>query len=221
MDGKNKPVLCRFCIAAASIFCLMALGSQPPDVDKYFLDLTKPTGPENIETTLTGSGGGTSGAQPDAPLALEIKTLNRKEYRVLDPLICEIRLKNIGAKEFVVPWSTNRQIVYRVLGQSRSARLKPHTLDALLGLEFVGRDRFIAYVASHSLYADMSDSDTYRVLAPGQSASIRFGGPVEPFYHLELPQEFVVTATYDLYDPSVGHYKRICSADGLNVKVVK
>jgi hypothetical protein len=86
-------------------------------------------------------------------------------------------------------------------------------------------------VALENFYGRLSIPDTFRVLGPGEAASVKVRDPLV-FYspalgessgrNLDLPQRFVVTATLDLDDTSLANpYATVNSKNHVKLTVAR
>lgn len=169
---------------------------------------------------------------PGLPLEVEFELLGNTLYRVGDDITSTVRITNVGAKPISIPWSPDPDIVF---GRDCEWLPKPQGVSGLRGtvrLEFVDEDRHVEFIGSHVLYGILSNPETYRELAPRQSAIIRISGTIdfwnivqktrEERLQLKLPQDFIVGASFDLDEgPQGTSYARVLSRNHLRVKVSK
>lgn len=204
--------------------------------DKYTLDLTDPAiirselQAERECHTHTGGGVGTSAPRTEISLKLEIISLEPSLWRVGDSSTVQLRLTNVGNRPVRIPWSWDKRAIYTnycsAVLKSSSA---PH-LEASSKLLFVDEHGKMGLTSLHALYGTLDEDATYRLLAPGESARIKFlafpgqifvltGPPGSAF---GFPQEFLMSAEYELRDSSLGNpYDEVRSTSSVRIRIEK
>jgi hypothetical protein len=206
----------RFLVTSAvAVLCLV---SFLPGQDKYFLDLTEPGSTAPPESSGFGCGPRLGGGsedrgpvQPIALLVLETASFDKTAYALGEEMVCQIRLRNAGAKPVPIPWSADSR--YRNKDCSGAVKDPARAvLDATFGLHLVTDSGLKRVVPLVSLYGRMANPETFRLLKAGESATVKFrarlyfveAGPTESGAGtLHLPQIFVATVTCNLDDTSL------------------
>lgn len=204
--------------------------------DKYTLDLTDPAiirselQAEHECRTHTGGGVGTSAPRIEISLTLEIISLEPPLWRLGSSSTVHLRLTNAGNKPVRVPWSWDKRTIYTdycsaVLKSSSAVRLEANS-----ELLFADEHGKMGLTSLHALYGTLDEPATYRLLAPGESARIKFfafpgeifvltGPPGSAF---GFPQDFIVSADYELHDSSLGNpYNKIHSTNRIIIRIDK
>ena len=219
---------------------LLAMAAQGASQTEYMMDLTTPEvrQMDDSRTSGCGSRGGkiaTSGGSvpdPEVPLALQLESLNRSDFRTGDEVVAVVRLTNTGTKPVMIPWNPDSEAVFGKNCRWPYKSLGSTGLMGSVSLVFMDEAGYTQFLAGHGLYAISRRAETYRTLAPGQSAGIKIWGSVH-FYNLiekrrakglefKLPQEFVVSASLDLDDSALYlPYKTIRSKNFIRLKVAE
>lgn len=210
-----------------------ALGVPQATVSPLFLDLTAPSVNEMDRSKTKGCGSAgavyTSGQPirpPQLTLTLEIERLNENQFTLGAAVVVDLRLTNTGEKPVVLPWDPDSDIVY---GRDCEDFRKPaaaHTLLGSLAVKVVGTEGKANFVAGHELFGLHDDPETYRILAPQQSAHIRVSGKLDlsPAAIKALSSgatnHFKFIAVFDLTDTSMpNRYATVVSANPKDVIV--
>jgi hypothetical protein len=216
--------------ALAILPCMSKLTAE----DRYLLDLTRPS--ELPQSAKSGFGcgprlgGGDHGGfvQPIAPLTFEIVSFDKSAYTLGEDMICQIRLTNVGSKPVRIPWNPNSDYGNKDCTGGAIDTAKA-SLTATVALVFTSADGSERGLPLYGLYGRPSIPDTIRTLNPGETASIkvmvRLVLPVAPrnqpsVRSLDLPQDFAITATYNLDDTSlVNPYTTVTSKNHVMLTV--
>jgi hypothetical protein len=142
----------------------------------------------------------------------------------------EVRLINEGRAPFPIPWSRNSDYDNKdCTGGVKD--LRKASLTGVFALIFSSHSGAKHRVPIDVLYARLSMPETFRVLAPGESARIKLMGPLTFKGPLSgkpsdansaLSQHFAGTARYSLDDTSHGNpYADLDSANSLEVTMAE
>jgi len=217
---------------------MLALAGQVAAQVENILDLTTPEvrQKDKARTRVCGSVGGvvvTSGGvvpEPELGLALQLESLNRGEYKIGEEVVAVLRLTNIGAKPLMIPWSPDPETIFGRNCEWRPGSPGVIALNGMISLEFRHQLGFEQFIASHGLYGNSKRPHTCRTLARGESAFVKIWGTVG-FYNIiqkrrekglefKLPQDFVVSASFDLDDSTLRFpYKTLRSKNEVRVRV--
>ena len=214
------------------LFCVSILFAQ----DRYALDLT--VDGQSPAPAKTGFGCGprlTGGSEPGGfvkptlALALDIIALDKSTYAPGEDFVCRVRFTNTGREPIRVPWSPNSQYSNKDCTGALKDTAKA-SLSGSLRLVLMSGSGLARSIPAPSLYGRLEFPDTYRVLAPGQSATVKFKQSIslqvtdatDPAGQLlDLPQDFSVTAAYDLDDTSQANpYETVRSQNNVMVTVL-
>ena len=166
----------------------------------------------------------------NGPLAVQLESLDRTHYKARDEVVGEVRVTNVGAKPVMIPWSPDPETVFRKNCEWRPKSLGVTAQKAMISLEFEDEAGFTQFIASHGLYGISSNAETYRKLAPHQTAVIKIWGTVD-FYNMieerrakglefKLPQKFAARARFEVDDSSFWvAYKTLRSTNQIRVRV--
>src|SRR2546425_3898684 len=231
--SHRSPTLCATTLpgvigVAMLLFSPSLTASRAFAFDKYTLDLTDPAiirselQAEGECLTHIGGGVGSSAPRTEITLILEITNLEPSLWGPGSKSTVQVRLTNVGKNPVGIPWSWDKRTIYTdycsAILKSSSA---PH-LEASSELLLVDEHGKVGLSPLHALYGTLDDPATYRILGPGENARIKFStSPGEIFIltgppgsALRLPQDFIVSADYELRDSSVGNpYRKIRSTN--------
>jgi len=215
----------RTSVTLALAVCVFLSSGAGLSIDDYFIDLSVPDAGENDCGNMgCGSARASDHAPiPEAKLTVRLDWIERTTYSVGEDVMCQIRLTNVGEQPIAIPWGRDSQIAVPCCPSSRYWGLRGKKLNAFFGLRFRAAPDAFADVVLGGLYGAAEDSSTYQILLSGQTALIRFSGPLQEDQlgrimaggkRLELPREFTVTAFYHLNDSSLPNdYKTIESRE--------
>lgn len=222
------------CLVLNSLLVALLSVSAWAAQDRYFLDLTLPQRlPPPAKSSFgcgprlsAGSEGG-GFVLPTLPLAVEIVSFDKNGYAPGEEMVCEVRLTNVGNKPLRIPWSPNP--AYRNTDCSPVVQGMPEaSFTGSLALVFTDSSGARHLVLLKSLYGRLAIPETFRVLAPGESAGVKLrerlvffnARPSEPAASVRLPHDFFVTAIYDLDDTSQGNpYRTVHSKNSMEVRI--
>lgn len=222
-------------LATIGILCCWVV---TPTWGQSLLDLTTPE-VEQIESRPGGCGGGGrlaggEGGPPPLPelrLSLTIEHLDTETLKVGDEVVAELKFRNIGKEPQRFPLSSRGESAFGVNCEDLPQRQDGYPIRGIVALEFKDESGYLEpYIALHALYANSRYPESFRFLAPGETIRVKMGGKIffnrvnqdrkpqgPPF---KLPQQFVVTATFNLDDRSLWNpYKELRSSNQIRVRV--
>lgn len=199
--------------AFAVLLCVLNLIAQ----DKYALDLSLPGQLPRSPGSGLGYGPRLSGGdhgefvQPTIELALHIVSLDKSTYALGEDLVCQIRFNNMSTEAVRIPRSPNPDYGNkdRAVGKKEPASASLTGWVTLLLKTDPGITRKITLPG---LYGGYANPETYRMLDPGESASVKLKGRIvltatkhdnASREHINLPESLTVTAAYD-HDGTTG-----------------
>ena len=136
------------------------VSSQATDILDLTLIRPSTSAPSGV---FAGSSGGRASSTPveKAPLEISLVGFDRADYRMSEPVVFRLRIKNVGAEPFPIPWEPDWTRIAVVEGQRIAA-------CAVL-LEIIDPQRSKPYlIVVERVFGSLSTTNTLRMLAPGQ-----------------------------------------------------
>lgn len=104
--------------------------------------------------------------QERSQLALSIVSIDREVFTLPDRMIMELTLRNVGKGPVTVPWSADSALF--------DATDTPQLLKASVFVEVINADgKIVCLLDRESLIGALNIPESYIILAPGESASLR------------------------------------------------